>query len=90
MLVPTRVYIAQDKHDEAVRASASADSQAPLVSWLVRIMDCKYRIQKLAQEPQSPLGFRDLTSSPQTRARASCGIRTHDLPLTERVLCQLS
>ena len=21
---------------------------------------------------------------------ASCGIRTHDLPLTERVLCQLS
>ena len=23
-------------------------------------------------------------------ARASCGIRTHDLPLTKRVLCQLS
>ena len=24
------------------------------------------------------------------RQQASCGIRTHDLPLTERVLCQLS
>ena len=23
-------------------------------------------------------------------AKASCGIRAHDLPLTERVLCQLS
>ena len=27
---------------------------------------------------------------PNCCRKASCGIRTHDLPLTERVLCQLS
>ena len=54
MLLPRRVYTAQNKHGEAVRASTSADSQAPLVSWLARIMDCKSRIQKLVQEPKAP------------------------------------
>ena len=29
-------------------------------------------------------------ASPASAQRASCGIRTHDLPLTERVLYQLS
>ena len=37
-----------------------------------------------------PVGL-DLTNVIDMQsARASCGIRAHDLPLTERVLCQLS
>ena len=30
------------------------------------------------------------SGKPDGKHAASCGIRTHDLPLTERVLCQLS
>ena len=53
---------------------------------LLRVQDPETR----AISPRCALGFKGTTFRLETRARASCGIRTHDLPLTERVLCQLS
>ena len=41
------------------------------------------------QAPTKDSAHNAATSFPGVE-RASCGIRTHDLPLTERVLCQLS
>ena len=38
----------------------------------------------------SPFIERASWGTPLVTEKASCGIRAHDLPLTERVLCQLS
>lgn len=44
----------------------------------------------IAASEQLPLRKAIVNTSPLTYASASSGIRAHDLPLTERVLCQLS
>ena len=46
-------------------------------------------------DTSSPLGHKahphiDMRTQQHEERIATCGIRTHDLPLTERVLCQLS
>ena len=91
MLALMTLRIAQGsvaRQRERVRPPISRSS-----SFLAR-GDHLLRVQDPETRAISPLrcalGFKGMTFRLDTRARASCGIRTHDLPLTERVLCQLS
>ena len=68
---------------------------APYPRWKckchVRFLFCTWACNWNCFKHQSWLGPNITDVFSQGRwARASCGIRTHDLPLTERVLCQLS
>ena len=48
------------------------------------------RITAAASLGSSSIEARAAQASPASAQGASCGIRTHDLPLSKRVLCQLS
>ena len=65
-------------------------TNTPKLQYIFYIWFGRMSIASSAQLPTSFICHRTVVSRIQEELTASCGIWAHDLPLTKRVLCQLS